>query len=67
VNNGGKMELKQEFSDTVLFKLQSKQNQTLITHEFEVSTWVDALAQFKDFLRGTGYSFDGHFDLVEEE
>jgi hypothetical protein len=30
-------------------------------------TWAEALTNFEQFLRGCGYHFDGHFELVEED
>lgn len=38
--------------------------------EFTLSpeiSWMDALQQFEHFLRGAGYLFDGHFDIVYAE
>ena len=35
-----------------------------ITSEFRAELWDDALTAFEEFLRGTGYYFDGHFELV---
>jgi hypothetical protein len=39
-----------------------------ITMEFSGDkTWAEALTNFEQFLRGCGYHFDGHFELVEED
>ena len=37
-----------------------------LTSEFRAETWDDALIAFEEFLRGSGYYFDGHFALVDE-
>lgn len=37
-----------------------------ITHEFEADTIEEVCAQFEDFLRGAGFHFDGHLDIVED-
>ena len=38
-----------------------------ITSEFRAELWDDALTAFEEFLRGTGYYFDGHFELVNAD
>lgn len=30
-------------------------------------TWPEVLAVMEDFLKGMGYIFDGHLDIVDEE
>lgn len=38
------------------FKFQSKDiDNVTITHEFEATTWSEALSQFVKFLKGSGY------------
>ena len=37
------------------------------TMEFEVDHIGDVIAYFEQFLRGSGYHFDGHLDLIDEE
>lgn len=38
-----------------------------VTKEFQADTWDEALMMFEEFLRGCGYIFEGHLDLVQEE
>lgn len=37
----------------------------LVTSDAE--TLEDILTDFEDFLRGCGYVFDGHLDIIEED
>lgn len=37
-----------------------------VTHEFEADTIEEICAQFEDFLRGVGFHFDGHLDIVDD-
>ena len=37
-----------------------------ITHEFEADTIEEVCSQFEDFLRGAGFHFDGHLDIVDD-
>jgi hypothetical protein len=41
--------------------------QAKVLMEMHGSTYTDVLLHFEDFLRGCGYIFDGHLDIVEEE
>ena len=39
-----------------------------ITHEFDGQTDLyDVIEQFEHFLRGAGFHFEGHLDIVNEE
>lgn len=38
-----------------------------ITHETEACTLPELLEDFENFLKGVGYQFDGHLDIVQEE
>ena len=38
-----------------------------ITFKFEEEMLYDVLAQFKEFLRGCGYYFDGELEIVDPE
>lgn len=37
-----------------------------ITHEFEAESLDEVMEQFAQFLRGSGYSFDGHVEIVDD-
>jgi len=37
-----------------------------VSHEFEADTIEEVCSQFEDFLRGAGFHFDGHIDLVDD-
>ena len=37
------------------------------TSEFEYEQLQDVVMAFEDFLRGCGYVFEGHLDIVQEE
>jgi len=37
------------------------------TLEFEADALEDVLVRFEDFLRGSGYHFDGHLDFVNDD
>ena len=37
-----------------------------VTHEFEADTIEEICTQFEDFLRGAGFHFDGHIDIVND-
>lgn len=37
-----------------------------ITHEFEADTIEEICSQFEDFLRGAGFHFDGHLEIVDD-
>lgn len=38
-----------------------------ITHEFEGSCLKDMLENLESWLRGIGYHFDGHLDIVYQD
>jgi len=40
---------------------------TRITVEFDKETLTEVIDQFQDFLRGCGYYFDGHLEIVTDE
>ncbi len=42
-------------------------NRSKITFEFEAVSLTDMLEQFEQFLRGSGFAFDGYIDIVEPE
>jgi hypothetical protein len=39
----------------------------VVTHEFDAEYIGDVLDQFKHFLRGAGYYFDGEIDIVDPD
>lgn len=41
-------------------------NSYKVTHEFEAGELDTILAQFGDFLRGTGFSFEGQLEVVND-
>lgn len=43
------------------------ENLKRVEHEFNEEHIDDVLMEFEHFLRGCGYYFDGHLDLVEEQ
>lgn len=46
---------------------QNFENLKRVEHEFNEEHIDDVLMEFEHFLRGCGYYFDGHLDLVEEQ
>lgn len=52
----------QEESMPFVHSIQSKR-----TIEFNAETLDDILNEFEMFLRGAGFHFDGHLDIVSEE
>lgn len=40
---------------------------TITVEMAQDSSWVSLLEAFEQFLRSSGYSFDGHFDRVRDE
>ena len=53
-------------SDFVPDQLDGCNRSTKITHEFEADTIEEICSQFEYFLRGAGFHFDGHLDIVED-
>ena len=43
------------------------ENRSTMVELKDVGTWTEALEAFADFLRASGFVFDGHFDLVDDE
>ena len=39
----------------------------VVTHQFNAETYWEVLEQFEAFLKGAGYNFDGHLDIVKDE
>ena len=39
----------------------------VVTHQFNAETYWEVLEQFEMFLKGAGYNFDGHLDIVQDE
>jgi hypothetical protein len=39
---------------------------TIKTHEIETVGLADVLSAFEDFLRGCGFHFDGHVQVVDD-
>lgn len=39
----------------------------VVTHEFDAEYIGDVLDQFKHFLRGAGYYFDGEIEIVNDD
>lgn len=57
----GKFVLTYELDD------ENYENVKRVEHEFSGEHIDEVLMNFEHFLRGCGYYFDGHVDLVEEE
>jgi len=53
-------------SDFVPDQLDGSNRAIKVTHEFEADTIEEICTQFEDFLRGAGFHFDGHIDLVDD-
>jgi hypothetical protein len=47
--------------------LYGKLDGNKITHEVTQESLMSVLESFEQFLRGVGFYFDGHLDVVEEE
>jgi hypothetical protein len=47
--------------------LYGKVDGNKITHEVTQESLMSVLESFEQFLRGVGFYFDGHLDIVEEE
>jgi hypothetical protein len=39
----------------------------VVTHQFDAEYIGDVLDQFKHFLRGSGYYFEGEIDIVDDK
>ncbi len=53
-------------SDWVPDQLDRSNRAVKVTHEFEADTIEEVCAQFEDFLRGAGFHFDGHLDIIDD-
>ena len=53
-------------SNFVPDQLDTSNSAVKITHEFEADTIEEVCSQFEDFLRGAGFYFDGHLDIVND-
>lgn len=40
---------------------------SLVTIEFEADTWPEVLEKLEQFLKASGFNFDGYIDIVSEE
>lgn len=49
------------------FKVTFPHGGTMELEDFEADTLYEVLEDFTMFLRGCGFSIDGHLDIVEDE